>query len=309
MQEEKKWTFSQETLDTYFEASLMHGITLDKLKEKKEKYDAFIAFTLFYLKRYFNSKRATHENLIRVLDLFLTEVATWIEKENPEELFDTLFNAGGFAFESGNFFSVLLKVEGRWTKGKALAYLEEKWILKEQKRKAIQKALQEKNRTVNSKKKALNASHDRKFMRKALEKAHEALLAGEVPVGAVLVSKEGKVLAATHNEVVTEHDATAHAEILAIREASKKLKKERLTGSTLYVSLEPCPMCAAAILHARISRVVWGADDLKAGALGGAMDMENLVDLNWSLDRKGGVLKDACEALLKNFFQSKRTKD
>ncbi len=308
MQEEKMWTFSQETLDTYFEASLMHGITLAKLREKKDKYDAFISFTLFYLKRYFSSKRPTYEDLIHALDLFLTDVAVWVN-DGPEVLFDTLMNADGLAFNVGNYYTVFLKVEGRWTKGKALAYLEEKWILKEQKRKAIREALQEKNRAINSRKKALNASHDRKFMRKALEKANEALLANEVPVGAVLVSKEGKVLAATHNEVVTEHDATAHAEILAIREASKKLKKERLTGSTLYVSLEPCPMCAAAILHARISRVVWGADDTKAGALGGAMDMENLADLNWALDRKGGVLKDACEALLKNFFQSKRTKD
>ena len=307
MQEEKKRVFSQETLDTYFEATLMHGITLEKLSEKKDKYDALINNALFYLKRFFSCKRPTYEDIIRALDLFLTDVAVWVN-DGPEELFDTLMNAGGLVCNQDGHITVLLRIEGRWTKGKVLAYLEEKWFLREEKRKAIQEALQEKNRKVNSKKVSVNASRDRKFMRIALEKACEALFHGEVPIGAVLVNEGGKILAATHNRVVAEHNATAHAEMLAIWEASKKLKKERLNGTTLYVTLEPCPMCAAAILHARISRVVWGADDLKAGALGGAMDMENLVDLNWYLDRKGGVLKADCEKLINDFFKAKREK-
>lgn len=307
MPEETKRIFSQETLDTYFEASMMEEITLEKLRGHKEKYDAFITFTLFYLKRFFSTKRPTYEDITRALDLFLTDEACWINV-GIEELFDTLINEDGLALTKAGTYTVLLKIEGRWSKQKALAYLQEKWFFKIETRRIVLKALQEKNRAVNSRKVTANASRDRKFMHLALEKAREAALDDEVPVGAVLVREDGKVLAATHNRVIAEHNATAHAEMLAIWEASQKLKKERLNGTTLYVTLEPCPMCAAAILHARISRVVWGADDLKAGALGGAMDMENLVDLNWCLDRKGGVLKKDCEKLITDFFKAKREK-
>ncbi len=307
MHEEKNYVFSQETLDTFFEASLMRGITLDRLREKKEKYEAFIIVTLFYLKRVFCNKRPRKEDLIDALDSFLTDYAFWLE-DKPEKLFECLMNAGGFEIYEGGYFKVLLKIEGQWTKGKAFSYLEEKYWEKEKERRAIREALQEKNRTVNSKKVLSDASRDSKFMKLALKKAQEAFDKDEVPVGAVLVSQEGEILSQTHNTVVAEHDATAHAEMLAIREASRKLKTERLKGTTLYVTLEPCPMCASAILHARISRVVWGADDTKAGALGGAMDLENLVDLNWYIDRKGGVLKEDCEKLINDFFRAKREK-
>ncbi len=307
MQEEKKLLFSQETLDTYFGASLMRGIGLKKLSEKKEKYASVIVFTLFYLKRFFSNKKPTRDDLIHALDIFLTEEGCWLE-DSPENLLGSLVNAGGFEEKEDGHYKILLKVNGQWTKEKAFTYLDEKELSRNQKRKAIQEGLQEKNRTINSKKVPVSALRDRKFMRLALEGAEEALLNGEIPVGAVLVGQEGEILSQSHNQVLADQCVTSHAEMLAIKEASKRLGRERLTGTTLYVTLEPCPMCAAAILHARISRVVWGAGDLKAGAFGGAFDMESSANLNWHVEKKGGVLTNDCEKVLHDFFKGKRTK-
>lgn len=307
MQEEKKLIFSQETLDTYFEASLMRGIGLKKLSEKKEKYASVVVFVLFYLKRFFSNKKPTRDDLTHALDIFLTEPGCWLE-DSPENLLERLVNAGGFEEKEGGHYKILLKVNGQWTIEKAFTYLDEKEFSRDQKRKAIQEALQEKNRTINSKKVPVSALRDRKFMRLALRKANEALLNGEIPVGAVLVTEDGEILSETHNQVLADKCVTSHAEMLAIQEASKKVGRERLAGTTLYVTLEPCPMCAAAILHARISRVVWGAEDLKAGAFGGAFDLESRANLNWHVEKKGGVLKKDCEKVLNDFFKAKRTK-
>jgi tRNA(adenine34) deaminase len=143
------------------------------------------------------------------------------------------------------------------------------------------------------------------FMRRALELARRAEAAGEVPVGAVVVV-DGVVVGEGFNQPVGTHDPTAHAEILALRAAGAALERYRLGGATLYVTLEPCPMCAAAMVHARVTRLVFGAWDPRQGAAGSAFDLTRSRALNHSLDAFGGVLSDECGALLKDFFARRR---
>ncbi|MBP8984705.1 MAG: tRNA adenosine(34) deaminase TadA [Syntrophobacterales bacterium] len=147
--------------------------------------------------------------------------------------------------------------------------------------------------------------NDERFMRMALGEAEKALLAGEVPVGAVVVA-DGEVLAAAHNSTITLNDPSAHAEILAIRRAGERLKNYRLPGTTLYVTLEPCIMCAAAILQARMARVVFGADDPKNGGVSSLYRILADRRLNHQADALGGVLREACGEILSRFFREKR---
>ncbi|HHI98107.1 MAG TPA: tRNA adenosine(34) deaminase TadA [Thermodesulfatator atlanticus] len=143
-------------------------------------------------------------------------------------------------------------------------------------------------------------------MRRALSLAEKAALSGEVPVGAVLVSAEGKILAEAFNRPISLCDPTAHAEIIALREGARQLKNYRLLGTTLYVTLEPCPMCAGALVYARVRRLVFGAFDPKAGACGSVYNIVNDERLNHRLEVTGGVLAEEAVALLKNFFKEKR---
>ncbi len=143
------------------------------------------------------------------------------------------------------------------------------------------------------------------FMRLALQQAEEARGGGEVPVGAVLV-REGKVVAAGANRPIGSHDPTAHAEIEALRAAGRSLGSYRLTDTTLYVTLEPCPMCASAIVHARVRRLVFGAWDPRAGAAGSVIDLFALPGLNHRVDVFGGVLMEECGGLLRSFFERRR---
>jgi tRNA(adenine34) deaminase len=143
------------------------------------------------------------------------------------------------------------------------------------------------------------------FMRLALEQARGARAAGEVPVGAVLVSGE-RVLAAGANRPIAASDPTAHAEIEALRSGGAALGSYRLTETTLYVTLEPCPMCAMAIVHARVRRLVFGAWDPRAGAAGSITDIFALPGLNHRVDVFGGVLMEECGRLLREFFAARR---
>jgi tRNA(adenine34) deaminase len=143
------------------------------------------------------------------------------------------------------------------------------------------------------------------FMRLALDQAAAAQADGEVPVGAVLVYK-GDVIATGANRPIASTDPTAHAEIEALRAGGKTLNSYRLTDTTLYVTLEPCVMCAAALVHARVKRVVFGAWDPQAGAAGSIMDVFALQGLNHRVDVFGGVLMEECGARLKQFFSERR---
>jgi tRNA(adenine34) deaminase len=143
------------------------------------------------------------------------------------------------------------------------------------------------------------------FMRLALEQANEARAAGEVPVGAVLVSGD-RVIASGANRPIACNDPTAHAEIEALRAGGKALGSYRLAATSLYVTLEPCPMCAMAIVHARVRRLVFGAWDPHAGAAGSVTDIFALPGLNHRVDVFGGVLMEECGSLLREFFAERR---
>lgn len=142
----------------------------------------------------------------------------------------------------------------------------------------------------------------------ALQEAEKAARRGEVPIGAVLVGVDGEILARAGNSPIALHDPTAHAEILALRAAAHKLGNYRLTGATLYVTLEPCVMCAGALVQARVERLVYGADDPKAGGMVSCYRVGSDAILNHSLIVEGGVLADQAGALLKDFFKKKRRK-
>ena len=149
-------------------------------------------------------------------------------------------------------------------------------------------------------------SDDAQAMRLALEQARLAGAAGEVPVGAVLVNAAGRVIATGRNAPVAGHDPTAHAEIAALRAGAEQLGNYRLDGCTLYVTLEPCTMCAGAMLHARLARVVYGAADPKTGAAGSVLNPFADPRLNHQTQVQGGVLAGECAALLRDFFQPRR---
>lgn len=143
-------------------------------------------------------------------------------------------------------------------------------------------------------------------MARALELARAAQAQGEVPVGAVIVDKDGQIIAEAANGPIALNDPTAHAEVLALRQAGAALRNYRVPGCTLYVTLEPCAMCAAALVHARVQRLVFGADDPKTGACGGALDVLNAPAMNHEILVESGVLAGESAALLRAFFQSRR---
>lgn len=154
----------------------------------------------------------------------------------------------------------------------------------------------------------LTEADDERFMREALKEADRAFLEGEVPVGAVVVW-EGRIVGRAHNQRERLRDPTAHAEMIAITQAAAALERWRLTGCTLYVTLEPCPMCAGAMVLARIDRLVYGAADPKAGACGSLMNLVDDGRLNHRVAVDGGVLAEEAGAVLREFFRQRREKE
>ncbi len=151
-------------------------------------------------------------------------------------------------------------------------------------------------------------ARDEAFMALALEEARQAARRGEVPIGAVLVSAEGEVLARAGNSPIALHDPTAHAEILVLRAAAEKVGNYRLTDTTLYVTLEPCVMCAGALVQARVKRLVYGALDPKAGGMVSCYQVGCDAVLNHTLEVQGGVLALEATTVLKDFFRARRQK-
>lgn len=151
------------------------------------------------------------------------------------------------------------------------------------------------------------SSIDEQMMAMALEAAKQAAAIDEVPVGAILQLPDGRTFTA-YNQPITSHDPSSHAELNAIRKACTEINNYRLTGSTLYVTLEPCLMCSGAIIHSRIQRLVYGACDPKTGAVNSLYQTLNDTRLNHQVDITSGILKEECSDLLRHFFRNKRKK-
>jgi tRNA(adenine34) deaminase len=149
------------------------------------------------------------------------------------------------------------------------------------------------------------AELDQQFMRMAIEQAQLAAQSGEVPVGAVLV-RDGQVISKAFNKPIANHDPSAHAEMLALREAALAEENYRIPGTTLYVTLEPCAMCSGAMLHARVGRVVYGAPDPKTGAAGSVLDLFSSKQINHQTSVEGGIMGEECGQLLRDFFKGRR---
>ena len=146
---------------------------------------------------------------------------------------------------------------------------------------------------------------DAAWMEEALRLAHEAEAAGEVPVGAIVVCDE-KIVGRGFNRNRSDNDPSAHAELIALRQAGRALGNHRLEGCTMFATIEPCAMCAGALVHARLRRLVYGASDPKAGAVHSVLQVLNHPQLNHRMEVTGGVMADSCGALLQKFFQSRR---
>ena len=150
-------------------------------------------------------------------------------------------------------------------------------------------------------------TEDEKFMKEALKQAKKAYELGEVPIGCVIV-QDGKIIARGYNRRVTDQNTLSHAELTAIRKASKKLGDWRLDGCTMYVTLEPCQMCSGAIVQARIKRVVIGTNNPKAGCAGSIMDLLHVPQFNHQVDTEYGIMQEECSQILKTFFKELRKK-
>jgi tRNA(adenine34) deaminase len=144
-------------------------------------------------------------------------------------------------------------------------------------------------------------------MEEAIRQAERAAEAGEVPVGAIIVL-QGKIIARAHNQVETLHDATAHAEMIALTQASEAMGDWRLEGTELYVTMEPCPMCAGALVLSRVGKIIYGAADPVAGACGSVFNIVQEKRLNHRIPTEGNLLSDRCGELLRSFFRSRRAK-
>ncbi|MEZ5425861.1 MAG: tRNA adenosine(34) deaminase TadA [Pyrinomonadaceae bacterium] len=147
---------------------------------------------------------------------------------------------------------------------------------------------------------------DEYWMQKALKAAEKALKLDEVPIGAILIDESGEVLAAAGNRTITDTDPTAHAEILVLRRAARKIGNYRLTETTLYTTIEPCAMCAGALVNARIKCLVFGAHDLRFGAVESTFQLCDSSSLNHQIEIRSGVLSDQCRKLMQDFFRNKR---
>jgi len=144
-------------------------------------------------------------------------------------------------------------------------------------------------------------------MRKALDEAHKAFEENEVPIGAIIV-KDGEIIGRGRNQRETLNDPTAHAEIMALRDAGQSIESWRLTGATVYVTIEPCPMCAGALINSRIATVVYGADEPKFGSAGSQLNLLQFPGFNHQVKIVGSILEEECKALMKIFFQRLREK-
>ena len=302
LSQEKRITPETESLaQAWFRLSRMKGIPLASLARRPEHLDALFRGALLAASNAVDN-RAGLVNFKRRLASFLLKYGGWLAAD-AAEITDMMTMCGVISVTDGR-----VQVQMRLPHYRADAFevfkarlsdlLEEDAARREAKR----RELQQKNLSVNARPApAANAAEDAIIMREAVIEARLAAERGEVPVGCV-IAMEGNIVSRAGNRVRELKDPTAHAEILAIRKAASGLGTERLAGATLYVTLEPCAMCAAAAAHARIGRIVWGADDLERGAISSTVNVIRETHMTTQPAFERGVQACECSAMLKSFF-------
>lgn len=240
---------------------------------------------------------------------FLAEEGSWLA-ESPEALLTAALSLGLIeGAGSPGQYALRQGVREGVSRHRLIDEVESAQSILAQRRQRMRETLQAKNREVNrAPKPVVDVEADARFMAMALEEAEAAQARGEVPIGAVLVA-HGEVIARAGNRTRTDCDPTAHAEMLVLREGAKKLGNYRLSEATLYVTLEPCPMCAGAVIQSRVSRVVFAASDPRMGAMGGALDLAQVEGVNHRARVSCGCQAEAAQGLLTQFFQTKREKN
>lgn len=295
-------TFSVPDLERFNELSLRRGLPFDRLLSTEE--DLRIVLCSAFLSS--AGQSALRDDFLAEAARFLRAEGDWLSAD-AETLVRTAQDRGILARE-GEALRNTIERPPQLTRERLIDELESAREILSRRRASMRAALQAKNREVNRPTVTIDEEADRRFMRIALEEADKAAALEEVPVGAV-VTMAGEVIARAHNRTVTSGDPTAHAEVSALREAAKCLGNHRLTEATLYVTLEPCPMCAGALLNARVKRVVFGASEPRTGAMGSVFSLFDLPELNHKPFVTRGVEAEAARKKLVSFFAARRKPD
>lgn len=292
-------TFSVPDLERFNELSLRRGLPFDRLLSTEE--DLRIVLCSAFLSS--AGQSAPRDDFLAEAARFLRAEGDWLSAD-AETLVRTAEDRGILARE-GEALRNTIERPPQLTRERLIDELESAREILSRRRASMRAALQAKNREVNRPTVTIDEEADRRFMRIALEEADKAAALEEVPVGAV-VTVDGEVVARAHNRTMTSGDPTAHAEVLALREAAKRLQNHRLTEATLYVTLEPCPMCAGALLNARVKRIVFGASEPRTGALGSVFSLFDLPELNHKPFVTRGVEAEEARRKLVAFFEARR---
>ena len=292
--------YSVADIETFSALTIRRGSSLESLARTSNDYVRVVvgAWLLSV------PKTVTRDEALTSAERFLSDPGQWLNV-TPEALLAEALSLGLMNEGPEGLTHDLMPRPGV-TARRLTDELESAQAILAARRARTREVLQAKNRAVNSGEPPVDDEADQRFMREALKEAQAAADAGEVPVGAVLVDN-GVIVARAGNRTLRDGDPTAHAEILVLREGAKVAKNHRLTNATLYVTLEPCPMCAGGIVQARPSRVVFGASDPRMGAVGGALSLFDLPGINHRPWVRRGVLADDAKALLTTFFAQRRT--
>lgn len=292
--------YSVADIETFSALTIRRGSSLESLARTSNDYVRVVvgAWLLSV------PKTVTRDEALTSAERFLSDPGQWLNV-TPEALLAEALSLGLMNEGPEGLTHDLMPRPGV-TARRLTDELESAQAILAARRARTREVLQAKNRAVNSGEPPVDDEADQRFMHEALKEAQAAADAGEVPVGAVLVDN-GVIVARAGNRTLRDGDPTAHAEMLVLREGAKVAKNHRLTNATLYVTLEPCPMCAGGIVQARPSRIVFGASDPRMGAVGGALSLFDLPGINHRPWVRRGVLADDAKALLTTFFAQRRT--
>lgn len=292
--------YSVADIETFSALTIRRGSSLESLARTSNDYVRVVvgAWLLSV------PKTVTRDEALMSAERFLSDPGQWLNV-TPEALLAEALSLGLMNEGPEGLTHDLMPRPGV-TARRLTDELESAQAILAARRARTREVLQAKNRAINSGEPPVDDEADQRFMREALKEAQAAADAGEVPVGAVLVDN-GVIVARAGNRTLRDGDPTAHAEMLVLREGAKVAKNHRLTNATLYVTLEPCPMCAGGIVQARPSRIVFGASDPRMGAVGGALSLFDLPGINHRPWVRRGVLADDAKALLTTFFAQRRT--